>query len=235
MNETNRRALLRRAAASRSVGAVRERRPVVLVHGFVDTGKTPWWRRLERHLRTDGYRDADVHPVSLGDRLGQASDSPRTYAADIEAALESVHDERGCPADVVAHSMGGLGARWALEERGAAPYVRNLVTLGTPHQGTRAAHLIAPTAGGRDMVPGSEFLGALNDGPTAPGVRYTAVWGALDAAVVGRRRAELPAAVRGEGDENRPAGRWTHLQLVFDDDVYRTYRDRLQDPAPSTA
>ena len=36
---------------------------------------------------------------------------------------------------------------------------------------------------------------------------------------------------RVEGDENRPAGRRTHLQLVFDDDVYRTYRDRLQGPA----
>ena len=41
MSETNRRELLQRAAASRPVGAVRKRRPVVLVYGFVDTGKTP--------------------------------------------------------------------------------------------------------------------------------------------------------------------------------------------------
>ena len=207
----------------------------MLVHGFVDTGETAWWRRFRSHLRADGYRGSDLHTVSLGDRLGEAVDSPRAYAADVEAALESVHDEVGCPADVVAHSMGGLAARWALEERGAASHARNLVTLGTPHQGTRAAYLVARTPGGRDMVPGSEFLETLNADATAEGVAYTAVWGALDAAVVGRRRAELPASVRGPADENRPAGRWTHLQLVFDDDVYRTYRDRLRGRGASTA
>ncbi|WP_254840609.1 esterase/lipase family protein [Natronomonas marina] len=237
MTERNRRELLRRASgAAVPVGASgADRRPVVLVHGFADTGETAWWRRLRDHLRGDGYEEADLHTVSFGDRVGEASDSPRTYGADVAATVESVHDERGCPVDVVAHSMGGLGTRWALEELGAAPYVRELVTLGTPHQGTRAAHLATRTPGGRDMVPGSEFLGTLNDGATAEGVRYTAVWGSLDPLVVGPRRAELPDDVRRGADENRPARRRTHLQLVFDEDAYRTYRDRLLGTAVSTA
>lgn len=235
MSETSRRTLLRRVGGHIGSAVGADRRPVVLVHGFADTGETAWWRRLRGHLRSDGYRDADLRTVSFGDRIGEASDSPREYAADIEATLESVHDERGCPADVVAHSMGGLGSRWALEELDAAPYARELVTLGTPHQGTRAAHLAGRTPGGRDMVPGSEFLETLNDGATAEGVRYTAVWGSLDPLIVGRRRAELPGTVAGARDENLAAGRHTHLGLVADAAVYRRYRDRLAGTAASTA
>ena len=228
MDATDRRVLLRRSVTELRSGVVgADRRPVVLVHGFADTGETPWWRRLRRHLRADGYGEADLHTVSLGDRVGQAHGSPREYAADVAAALESVFDARGRPVDVVAHSMGGLAARWALEELSAAPQARGLVTLGTPHRGTRAARLAARTPGGRDMVPGSEFLGTLNDGPTPAGVRYTAVRSRFDPFVVGPRRARLPDDVRRDDDENRTVDSRGHLRLVFDEAVYRAYRDRL--------
>lgn len=35
----------------------------------------------------------------------------------------------------VAHSMGGLVARWAIDREGAATYTRRLITLATPHRG----------------------------------------------------------------------------------------------------
>jgi len=85
------------------------------------------------------------------------------------------------------------------------------------------------------MVPGSEFLETLNDGSTADGVRYIAVWGSLDPLIVGRRGAELPGAVAGVRDENLAAGRHTLLGLVADADVYRRYRDRLAGTAAPTA
>jgi len=43
------------------------------------------------------------------------------------------------PAIIVGHSMGGLVARAAVERHGAAPYVRSIITLGTPHRGSPLA------------------------------------------------------------------------------------------------
>jgi hypothetical protein len=82
MGEPSRRTLLRRVGGDgghpgSAVGA--DRRPVVLVHGYGDTGETARWRRLRRHPREDGYGEADRHALSVGDRIGEARDSPREY------------------------------------------------------------------------------------------------------------------------------------------------------------
>lgn len=173
-------------------------------HGFGDTGETAWWRRLRRHLRADGYDDGDLWTVSFGDRLLEANESPRPYGEEIAATLEGLHDDRGCAVDVVAHSMGGLGSRWAIEQEGAAPSARSPLTLGTPHQGTRAAHLARRSPGGRDMVPGSDLLETLNDGPGPSDVRYNAVWGQPGPA--DRRAAPGGAPRRGDGRPRREPG-----------------------------
>src|SRR5262249_49723084 len=51
---------------------------------------------------------------------------------------------RGLPerrVNVVAHSMGGLDARWAIAKLGVGDRVASLVTVGTPHRGTPLAEL----------------------------------------------------------------------------------------------
>ena len=97
---------------------------------------------------------------------------------------------------VVAHSMGGLVARYALERVAPAPScVTDLFTLGTPHQGSRLAvgqpwlevivapdwqDRLNPFAGMRDgvgqvvreLLPGSEFLKQLNAFSRPAGIRY---------------------------------------------------------------
>ena len=45
----------------------------------------------------------------------------------------------GAKVDIVAHSMGGLVARSALENYGKGDLVQNLITLGTPHKGSPMA------------------------------------------------------------------------------------------------
>lgn len=87
---------------------------------------------------------------------------------------------RGVNVQVVAYSMGGLIARWALyatqdHATGTDPatgryvfppslLVHNVATLGTPHNGAFLAYLrgLAPSVQADEMTPGSVFLGRLN-------------------------------------------------------------------------
>jgi triacylglycerol lipase len=114
-------------------------------------------------------------------------------------------------AHVVAHSMGGLDARHALTRvAGVANCVATLVTIGTPHRGSRVADAIATRADPLfDHLPPmlvdplQRNAGALHDLTTAfgsnfdqttpdvPGVRYIEVAG--DASRGGPEvRAHLP-------------------------------------------
>ena len=55
-------------------------------------------------------------------------------------AIHEIHE----PVHVIAHSMGGLDARWAMAKRAdQTGNVVSLVTIGTPHRGSEVADAIA--------------------------------------------------------------------------------------------
>lgn len=58
---------------------------------------------------------------------------------------------------IVAHSMGGLVSRYYLQELGGHEHCHTLITLATPHHGTKAAYLY-PGKGAEQMRPNSSFL-----------------------------------------------------------------------------
>jgi triacylglycerol lipase len=173
----------------------RPRLPVVLVHGFFGFDRLPipgakldYFRGIAEHLNELG---CDTHAV----RLPAAAAVPDRARA-LVTAIEALPHER---VDMIAHSLGGLDARYALAKLGLAKRVRSLVTIGTPHRGTPLADL---ATGGALAWP-RKIVGALGmplhaldwlstaslerfnrDVPDAPGVRY--------ACVVGGMRAEPP-------------------------------------------
>lgn len=199
--------------------------PILLVNGYADIEDTPWWDVLESYFRDVGYTDDEVHRADLGDVPGTTVDSPTEYAEVVEDRLAAISGEYGGEVDVVAHSMGGLDSRWAIEKLGAAQYVDDLVTLGTPHQGTYVAYLGALTDGGRDMIPGSEFLAALNDGRLAESVNYRALWSSADELIDPDEYAKLPDPEAASVDVARSdnSGYQEHVQLVADRDVFEQY------------
>jgi triacylglycerol lipase len=199
--------------------------PILLVNGYADTEDSPWWDALESHFREVGYADEDVHRADLGDIPGTTVDSPTEYAEVVERRLAAISDEYGSEVDVVAHSMGGLDSRWAIEKLGAARYVDDLVTLGTPHQGTYVAYLDFYSPAGRDMDPGSEFLTDLNDGQLAESVNYLALWSSADELISPDEYAKIPDPEAGSVDATRNdnSGFQEHIQLVYDRDVFEQY------------
>jgi len=164
--------------------------PVVLVHGLfgfdrigVPGARFDYFRGIAKHLESLGCH---AHAV----RLPAAAAVP-DRARELVAAIEALPHDR---IDLIAHSLGGLDARYALTHLGLARRVRSLVTVGTPHHGTPIADLAlkGPLDWARRIVsalgiplPALEWLGteALAEFNAqvldVPGVRYACVVGGM--------------------------------------------------------
>ena len=105
--------------------------------------------RLLARLRSLGYREPGHRPPA-GNLIPVAYDwrlscryNGNQLATIIEPALQQWRDQGGPYADArvvfVCHSMGGLVARWYIEQCGGAEITRKLITLGTPYRGAARA------------------------------------------------------------------------------------------------
>ncbi|MBK1682046.1 esterase/lipase family protein [Rhodoferax fermentans] len=128
--------------------------PVVLVHGYLCNHRV--WDDMTLALRQAG------HPVLAVD-LEPLFGSIDGYAAVIEAAVQRLQAETGAPqVALVGHSMGGLAIRAWLRTQNTAQLGRaaRILTLGTPHQGTRIPQPVA-TPNGVQMHWHSPWIQAL--------------------------------------------------------------------------
>lgn len=172
--------------------------PVVLVHGLfgfdrigVPGVRFDYFRGIAKHLETLGCH---VHAVKLPPYA-----SVPARAKQLAAAIEALPHER---VDVIAHSLGGLDARYALAHLGLANKVRALVTIGTPHRGSPIADLVlrGPIGWGHKLLRtigmpleavewlSTDALARFNrEVPDAPGVRYACVVGGMH-----RKRPPVP-------------------------------------------
>lgn len=110
--------------------------PVVLVHGFFGFDRLvgfDYFRGIARHLEELGYT---VHVP----RLPRVRGVPARAAA-LAAQVAALGLGR---VDLIAHSMGGLDARYAIAKLGLP--ARTLITIGTPHRGTPLADLFVSGA-----------------------------------------------------------------------------------------
>jgi len=195
--------------------------PIVLVHGYMDSGNMPWWSRIERYLDELGFDTDRIRVANLGDVPGTTTGSPRDYAREVRREVESLYDRYG-QVNVLGHSMGGIDARWYVEKMGGEDLVDNLMTLGTPHQGTYAAYLGYLSQGGRSLTPSSDLIATLNEDGPAESVTYTSVWGKADALVVPSDHGRLPW----NGEQcvrNVAVGLYGHLSLIFRKSLVKKY------------
>jgi triacylglycerol lipase len=122
---------------------------VVLVHGFLDTG---WvYRRMRLRLERQGAV-CFVPRLRPNDGRGGLARLAANLKRDIDATFGPDEKVR-----IVAFSMGGLVSRHYLQVLGGAVRCEKLLTISSPHHGTRSAWFY-PTQGARDMRPGSAFL-----------------------------------------------------------------------------
>ena len=127
--------------------------PVLLVHGYICNHRV--WDDMALALRHAG------HPVLRVD-LEPLFTSIDNYTATLERSVTTLLDQsKSRQVVLVGHSMGGLAIRAWLRAHGPARVAR-ILTLGTPHQGTRIAKA-SMTPNGAQMVWQSNWLQALAD------------------------------------------------------------------------
>ena len=176
------------------------RRGVVLVHGFFcNRGLwNPWMKRL----RAEGI---PFVAINLEPPFGSIDD----YVSALDSAVRTVERATQLAPVLVAHSMGGLAIRAWLARCSGSERFHHIVTIGTPHRGTRMAR-VGQTRNGLEMRVGSPWLAALasTENQTLR-ERFTCFWGRCDNIVFPTASATLP------GSDNRQLAATPHVQMVY--------------------
>ncbi|MBU8899252.1 permease [Corallococcus sp. H22C18031201] len=159
-------------------------RPVLLLHGFLSTHRV--LEVLEHRLRRDGYCVWTLHLGGMLDRLNiQGVDELAHRVRGKVERLYTRHPDMG-PLTIIGHSKGGLIGHYYVKRLGGDTRVRSLVTLGTPHRGSKLAYLGCMTLGWASramwqLTPVSPFIKHLSVGAFPRDVRLVSIYSRADA------------------------------------------------------
>jgi triacylglycerol esterase/lipase EstA (alpha/beta hydrolase family) len=189
------------------------RLPVVLLHGVGCNAGV--WDGFRRYLETRGL--GPVYALSYGPPLA----SIEHFADQLAEKIGMIEARTGAgQVLLIGHSMGGLVARAYLRKAGGTR-VRKLITIGTPHEGSRHAWLMSGTALA-EMRPGSPFLTELNGtAAQAAGVPVVSLWSWHDSMVTPQTSSRLAWA------ENIVIEGVAHNALLGDRDVMARVADEV--------
>lgn len=116
--------------------------PIVLVHGICGFNKltvggsnvAEYFRGIPDALRNAGYTVPEPPALPPTASIVDRARALKTYLNSPSLEGQRVH--------IIAHSMGGLDARYLISSLGMADRVLSLTTIGTPHLGSPIADLI---------------------------------------------------------------------------------------------
>ena len=207
-------------------------RPVIALSGWGDFGFLA--RQISMEIRR-GTGDVRVAEASFFLHLTFQACRKKVVER-VEKLWPSADPHETVEVDVVAHSMGGLIARFAAVPQdmpgfkpehlpvGKRLRIHTLYTVGTPHLGANQAKLFQKAdARARDMMPGSDFLEALN---AAPPVHVIVPYGIHGDWVVGVGNV-APAGTEAQLFDRRPL-RPSHAGATTDSRILASILKRLR-------
>lgn len=202
-------------APDRLPRVARHETPVLLVHGYCCNRGAWWW--IKPRLERAGFV---VATVTLEPVLGDIDD----YAVPLAERIEAVCRETGAQrVALVCHSLGGLSARAYLRACGAERIAR-LITIGTPHHGSRLWRF-GLGRNARQMRPGGEWIEALAAQPLPAAVAATSIYSLHDNLVAPQDSAIL------DGARLLPLAGRGHLEMLQSRRVLELVIDALDDRA----
>jgi triacylglycerol lipase len=149
--------------------------PILLLHGLVDNRSI--FTVLRRALRRRGF--GRIWTMNYHVLTHDVRSAAKRLAATVDAICEQTGYER---IHVIGHSMGGIIARYYVQRMGGDARIHTLVTLGSPHGGTRAAHLL-PRGVLRQLTARSDVIAELAAPAPACRTRFVSFWSDLDALI----------------------------------------------------
>ena len=183
---------------------------VVLLHGFFASAG------VFRPMRQKLVRDTQAKVASF-------THAPGVGIARIAQGVKRLVDRIpvGCRVHLVGHSLGGLVARWYVQELGGHERVAQTISLGSPFGGTEVARRF-PILVGRDLCRTSAVLARLRARAHEHDVPHTSVVADGDRMVVPCESAVFP-----RGDVVVLPGRG-HNSLLFDPESIATVTERVR-------
>lgn len=118
-------------------GKCQTKYPVVLIHGtgFRDRKILNYWGRIPKYLTQNGCA------VFYGQQDSWAT--VENNAAVIRESIENVLAQTGAQkVNLIAHSKGGIEARYAITTLGLSNRIASLTTIATPHHGSKSMDLL---------------------------------------------------------------------------------------------
>ena len=183
---------------------------VVLVHGFFASAGV--FRPMRHRLVT-----------GTGAKVASFTHAPGAGIERIARSLARIVDRipRDCRVHLVGHSLGGLVARWYVQELGGHTRVAQTISLGSPFGGTERARPFRFLVGA-DLCRTSPILARLRARAHEHDVPHTSVVADADALIVPRESAVFP-----RGDVVVLPGRG-HNSLLFDPESITHVVDRVR-------
>jgi pimeloyl-ACP methyl ester carboxylesterase len=214
--------LSKRLAPTPAFDASLRSRPILFIHGYFCNRAV--WHSFMKDAAARGYR---CEAVTLANPFASIESHDAVIDDAIDALLATTTADTPSPARdvlIVAHSMGGLVARTALQ-RIDRSRVAHVVTLGSPHHGAVSARF-GRSACLVQMRRGSPWLADLDRAETIEHLglsraRLTNVFSYHDDVVFPQTTSCL------EGAENIAIGGRGHVTLLYDRLVRTIVFDRL--------
>ena len=204
-------------------------RPVLLVHGVIHNRSA--FFSLRREMEKWGW--VNVFSMNYSTWHGSITG----MIEDLARRVDQIQRETGCSSvDIVAHSLGGLIARYFMSIGAGRGKVNQLVTLGTAHQGTSLSGILRVFLGGslhRDLKKRSYFISSIDQVALPRNSRIVSVYTKKDRVVWPFKNCLVDDSV-GASFENIEVYSAGHMSLLYDSEVFKVVRDQLNPQVESS-
>lgn len=199
--------------------------PVLLVHGW--GANSACFLGVQLWLKLRGYKN--VYAVSYTPPVIRAEKLANQLARHIDKALAATGAEK---VHIVAHSMGGLLTRYAIRHLGMDTKIDKVITLGSPHMGSKLAGVVPGGGNVPQMRYRSEFCRALAEDGLTPGadVRYFSIYSEFDNFVLPNHSSVLDGNA-----QNMHVAYHGHCALLYSPVVFGMIEECLAQPDTATA